>query len=230
MNKILYLMVLSILTLSMQSCIKNYTIVGAEEYEHIYRIEDIDVSMFDTYLIIVPKVSYYNNDFDAESRAFYSSIDSSLSYTGKVYSRAFNGGYHKVFSAVDWRLNILEVTTLEDFDELHPAGSSLSDLIEIRYNYKHAMILRPLSDIQYGTMMVTDYFPEETFDWYSDLTLCLYKSPVNNYREIHECARNVPPLSFGEVPFPSIEIRLSDAFGREFVKQCAREKIDEPTL
>lgn len=214
--------------LLLPSCVKDYIVVANEEYESIYRVEDFIVSGSGSCLTILPEVSSYDAGFDEESKAFYSSLDSSLSYSGKVHYQAFSGGYHKVLSAVDWRINTVDIISREDFDEQHPAGSSLCDLIEIRYHYKHSLINRPLSDIHYGVMMITDYFPYGGYD-YAFLKLCLYQTPFTNYREIQECEKITAPLSYGEAPFPAIEIRITDAFGREFVKQYD-PKIEQSTL
>lgn len=226
MNRIVTIS-LVMMTIVLSSCIKDFKRVEGEPYEKIYRIEQLDVRFGVTEIAINPIVSTYDESFDAESRAFYNSIDSSLTYTGKVYVRPFNGGYRPIFSAIDWRLCQIDVIALEDFNDAHLSGSLLNDLIEIRYYYKHSFIRRPLSELTYGVLMMTDYLDVDNI--YGDLHLVMYPEPRTQHKEYHETTIVRDNIYEGVVNFPAIEIRITDAFGREFVKQYD-PKIDEPTL
>ncbi len=201
------------------SCIPQYEKVENDPYEAIYRVEDINAEIIFHQLFIRPLIGEKDEAFDAESRSFYSSVDTSLCFTGKVPYTAFNGGYRPVLSAVDWRISKMDVITLEDFDAAHPAGSSLMDLCELWYEYKHSDIIGPLKDVYLNPLMLTDYDP-----WNKGHHEILKI-------ELHSSADKIPPRA--EYPhykkrdydskdltnFPAVEVRITDAFGREFIKR-----------
>ena len=63
--------------------------------------------------------------------------------------------------------------TLEDFDEKHPAGSLLNDVLEIEYFYKWSVLSAPMDSFQYGSLMLADYYPNRDDSSYFNGGLCL---------------------------------------------------------
>ena len=84
------------------------------------------------------------------------------------------------------------------FDEKHPAGSSLNDVLDISYWYKRAWLTKPVSEISYGSLMLADFLhgAENVFLDFPGLTL----------------SRRIPDSR----PLPPVEVCLTDSFGREF--------------
>lgn len=208
------MIVLAIIMLS--SCVKNYKEIEEEPYPSIFRVDQINVQISMYGIEIKPVCAEFDKEFDTQSREFYSSLDTSLTYTGKVSVKKFNGGFREKPSAIDWRFNSIEIFTLEDFDPKHPAGSSLNDLCQIWYRYKHALVIRPLSDVRYGTLMLTDYYPyNEGFG--ETIQIYLYDSSVDIpkmkvYPEYKKFTYQHP----AESAFPKVEVRITDAFGNEY--------------
>ena len=195
------------------SCISKYEKIESEPYESIYRVEDIKVKKELYQLFISPVIGEKDEMFDAESRAFYKSVDTVFSFTGKVPYTAFNGGHRPVLSAVDWRILKIDIISLEDFDAAHPAGSSLMDLCELWYEYKHSDIIGPLKDVYLNPLMLTDYDP-----WNKGHHEILKL-------ELHSSADKIPPRA--EYPhykkrdydskdltnFPTVEVRITGGKG-----------------
>lgn len=201
------------------SCIPQYEKVENDPYEAIYRVEDINAEIIFHQLFIRPLIGEKDEAFDAESRSFYSSVDTSLCFTGKVPYTAFNGGYRPVLSAVDWRISKMDVITLEDFDDAHPAGTSLIDLCELWYEYKHSYIIGPLKDVCITPLMLTDYDP-----WNKGqreiLKLELHTSADKiPQRAEHPHYKRLDYDSKDLTNFPTVEVRITDTFGREFIKR-----------
>ncbi|MBR3074268.1 MAG: hypothetical protein IKH11_00740 [Bacteroidales bacterium] len=141
--------------------------------------------------------STYNFDtaFDKESRAFYSSIDTSLVYKGWVH-KATSSHPADYWCAADMRLTSIDVITLEDYDASHPAGSSLNDILQIKYWFKYQLITKPLAEFGYGDLMLMDYFPYE--DGRNSISFDTLDPEYTSPREIKH------------------EIRIEDAFGNTF--------------
>lgn len=97
----------------------------------------------------------YDAEFDNMSRLFYQANDTSLCFR-KIKTRKEE---HKDVCAIDWRMVDFDVITLIDYDKDHPAGSSLKDVLVLEYWYKTKRISIPLSEIKYGSMMLSDYYP-----------------------------------------------------------------------
>ena len=135
-----------------------------------------------------------NLDFDAESRAFYQAADTSLTFKLRRPNHAHPE--RGTIGAIDWRIASIEATTMEDFDENHPAGSSMNDLLCFEYEYKNKRHSIPLTEIKYGTIMLIDYYPYDP-DW---------KQPW--FR-----------LSIDRVRMPHMEVTIKDAFGRTLTAQ-----------
>lgn len=163
-------------------------------YESIYQVTDCSLE----YWTIKPNYSF-SHDFDTESKVFYETIDTSLTYKRAPLSSSKKE--REKVCALDWRITDIDVTALEDFDENHSAGSSLKDVLYITYCYKGNYISLPLSDIKYGSIMLSDFYPYAP----DELTLSL-------------------SLPDGMVYNSAIEVRITDAFGRVFsVKNANRE-------
>ena len=97
----------------------------------------------------------YDAEFDSMSKLFYQEKDTSLCFR-KIKTRKVE--YENV-CAIDWRMVDFDVITLIDYDKNHPAGSSLKDVLILQYWYKTKLIAIPLSEIKYGSIMLSDYYP-----------------------------------------------------------------------
>ena len=139
-------------------------------------------------------VCEYDAEFDNMSKLFYQSIDTSLCFR-KIKTRKEE---HKDVCAVDWRMVDFDVITLIDYDKNHPAGSSLKDVLVLEYWYKTKRIAIPLSEIQYGSMMLSDYYPFDSD--FSDLY----------FHHINERASLVNT---------KLEVRITDDTGRVLTAQ-----------
>lgn len=155
--------------------------------------------------------STYNFDtaFDKESRAFYSSIDTSLVYKGWVHkvSSSHPADY---WCAADMRLTSIDVITLEDYDASHPAGSSLNDILQAVYWYKYQTVKKPLAEFGYGDLMLMDYFP------YKDGGNCISFDTLDpEYTNPNDKKH---------------EIRIEDAFGNTFIANSETDIWKENVL
>ena len=135
----------------------------------------------------------YDETFAAESRHFYEGLDTTLVFQGHLVIRSSNM-YMKWWDLLDMRISSLEVTALADYDAAHPVGSSLDDILNISYWYKRSRITKPVVGIAYGSMMLADCVPgaDNIFLDYPGLTLSAAQ------------------------PLPPVEVRITDAFGRDF--------------
>ena len=205
------------LIMVLTSCIKDYEKVEGETYPSIFMAEDLDIEISYYNIYISPVCGEFDESFDLQSRSFYNSLDTSLSYTGKVPVKKFNGGYRELPSAIDWRLKGIDVYSLEDFDTDHPAGSSLNDLCQIWYDYKHCRVIRPLTDICYGTLMLTDYYKSRGESG-AGLKIYLYDSSVDiPEMKAYPDYKKIIYEHTEESAFPKVEVRITDGFGRDFV-------------
>lgn len=73
----------------------------------------------------------------------------------------------------------------------------MNDILNIEYEYKNKRCLLPLTEVKYGTIMLSDYFPYDP-EWRSLFTL----------RPLDE-----------RMQMPRIEVRIEDAFGRTLTAQ-----------
>lgn len=135
-----------------------------------------------------------NPTFDTDSRLFYQSADTSLTF--KIARPNRSHPEYGVVCAVDWRISKIQVITLQDYDEDHPAGSSINDLLQIEYRYKDNSFTIPLTEVNYGVIMLCDFFPYRP-----------YHSPLLLQRRDKR------------KQMPRIEVRIDDAFGRTLTAQ-----------
>lgn len=135
-----------------------------------------------------------SEEFDAASRVFYNEADTSLSFKLRRPTNAHPE--RGIIAAIDWRITSINVTTLEDFDKDHPAGSSMNDIVSFEYEYKNQRFSIPLSEIKFGSVMLVDFYPAAT-DW---------RLPI--LRLNHE-----------GMQMPRIDVRIEDAFGRTLTAQ-----------
>lgn len=194
------LMILLVACLSIVvSCKKDYV---RQEPGRIYRMDGIQLftdpsdNLEPGCIGIQPQYSY-DEAFELESRQFYKSLDTTLVFKGYLKIRNKNM-YMKYWNLLDMRIASIEVTALAAFDEKHPAGSSLNDVLDISYWYKRARLTKPVSEISYGSIMLADFIwgAENVFLGFPGLTL----------------SRRIPDSRL----LPPVEVRLTDSFGREF--------------
>ena len=191
--------IISVSLVLLVSCKKDYV---RQEPGRIYRMDGIQLYTYPSENLMPGCVGIqphydYDEAFEEESRQFYKSLDSTLVFKGYLKIRSSNL-YMKYWDLLDMRISSIEVTALADFDEAHPAGSSLNDILNISYWYKRAWITKPVADISYGCMMLADCVPgaENTFLSYPGLTLSCKNADSQ--------------------PLPPVEVRITDSFGREF--------------
>lgn len=106
------------------------------------------------------------------------------------------------YEAIDWRITKIDIIALEDYDENHPAGELLNDVVSITYTGRDRReITLPVSEIGYGDIMLGYYVP----------------GGIENY-----CLKLWPKE--GATKPSKFEIRIEDAFGRGFVMRSEEEK------
>ena len=101
----------------------------------------------------------WSKEFEKESRRFYMEVDSNLVYKGWRYKITNTNRQYEEWCAIDWRFTKIEFITEENYDSSHPAGSLLNDLLYIDYQYMYNRVRKKLSDVAYGNLMLTDYYP-----------------------------------------------------------------------
>jgi len=170
----------------------------------LYKVNCVQIDILSHSIEISPELSF-DRAFDKESRQFYNNIDTSLVFKGWINKR---GSYREHrdagWSLIDWRLTVIDVKTLEDFDANHPAGSLLNDVIEIVYFYKWSALSASLDSFQYGSLMMTDYYPYRDDSSFTNGGIRL-RLPDGDMRALPKC-----------------EVTIEDFFGNRFSK--AREE------
>ena len=170
----------------------------------LYKVNTVQIDILSHSIEISPELSF-DRSFDKESRQFYNSIDTSLVFKGWINKRGSYAAHRDAgWSLIDWRLTGIDVKTLEDFDEKHPAGSLLNDVLEIEYFYKWSVLSAPLDSFQYGSLMLADYYPNRDDSSYTNGGLCLCL-PDGDIRALPKC-----------------EVTIEDFFGNRFT--IAREE------
>ena len=96
-------------------------------------------------------IAHYTRDpaVEQEIREFYRRLDTSLIYKG--YLLLYYGErQYETWCAIDWQITEMDVICLKDWDEEHPAGSSIKEKCLIEYEYMHKYFSKPLTNIKYG--------------------------------------------------------------------------------
>ena len=175
------LLSLSLIAFITQSCNRENEMIDTS-FKSIYKVSEISLEGG----TILPK---YIDDNSTESRAFYESIDTALVFKDIPSSKP----EHKDVCAIDWRITDMDVITLTDYDASHPSGSSLKDILMLEYKYKKKHISIKVSDIKYGIVMLSDYYPYDP-----DFSF-LYLSPINERQSLYGA---------------KVEVIIKDSFGR----------------
>jgi hypothetical protein len=184
----------------LSSCIKDRNYIE-QAVDRIYRLDGIEVygqpveGLGPNDVAIQPLYTY-SSDFDAVSRQYYAEVDTALMFSGNLIITNKNY-YLRNWNLIDLRFVSVEVIALVNFDDKHPAGSSLNDFFSLSYWYKHSLYTIPVSDIEYGLVMLGDFFP-------SSEGFCSLPGLVLTFNGNESL--DIPP----------IEVRITDAWGREF--------------
>ena len=165
-------------------------------YDNICQVTDIYIQGSSIY-----PVYEYDQTSDAESRMFYVNADTSLFFEIKQLPPAKT--QYMSLSAMDWRITSISVVTLDNFDADHPAGSSLNDVLKVRFWYHKEIMEIPLSDVVYGSIMLVDYY---TYPYPGDAVSLDLVYP-------NHCAVR-----------PEIEVTIEDAFGRRMTARTGDKK------
>ena len=193
-NRVLFAI---LLIASVVSSCKHYK----EEYRNdecyrIYKVKSISCTSH-----VIPELEY-DPSFDFLSREFYSDLDSTLAIKGWFPKRGY---YHKMmyqnWSLIDWRITKIDVVTLEDYDKDHPAGSSMNDVLMLRYSYKEEFVKLPLDNIQYGDVMLMDCYPARVED---------------SIRIDNDGLSIELKSDYLRRPMPLCEVKIEDSFGNKF--------------
>lgn len=158
MNSKLYFIVLIILLYSHMSCTKKEDDMEIP-YARVYKVDDVKFRLFEQGVQIVPSIASFDEVFDDNSRNFYAGRDSVLMYKMNNNSLSNKWGYAAYVCVLDWRIKRIDIVTLSDLDENHPAGTNINDMMDASYCYKRVIINQRLNSIKYGTLMLTDYCP-----------------------------------------------------------------------
>ena len=200
MNNIKFLIVLSSIMAGLSSCIKDWNYIE-QPVDRIFRLEGIELygqqieGLGPNDVAIQPQY-IYSSDFDTVSRQYYADKDTSLMFCGNLTITGKNY-YLKHWNLIDLRFVSVDVISLVDFDDKHPAGSSINDFFSLSYWYKHRLYTIPVSDVEFGRVMLGDFFPS-----------------TEGY-----CSLPGLVLTFNgkeSLDLPPIEVRITDAWGRTF--------------
>lgn len=101
-------------------------------------------------------VGSYHKVAEDEIFSFYDK--SAKSFIAEDYEY-FLYHYHwpLTIAGIDWRVTRIDAFTVDDWDENHPAGSLINDLISVNYMFQNEWRFIPLSDFKYGDLMMSDY-------------------------------------------------------------------------
>lgn len=174
-----------------------------EEYVEIdpdYIFKPDSLKMQGQYIIIAPKLPF-DYDFYNNSRDYYQSADTMLTFKGYREKMSYEQKKSEGWCLLDWRIKSISVITLVDYDTSHPKGSSLNDLFGIKYWYKFTEVEKPLSSFKYGDLMLGDYYPYSDGSWNHKQSLYLFF--LNQEKPWLENS--------------SYEVHIEDAFGRTIV-------------
>lgn len=190
MKRIIHLVIPAILAIAaVCSCER---LAKYEEATYNTIIQASGIYVFSGSICPIYNTVKFDPSFDAESRAFYKSVDTVLTWKRKAPKNYLERA-SVTTCAVDWRISDISVTTLEDYDSSHPAGSSMDDILSVRYYFKDEMHTIRLADVKYGTIMMCDYHP--------------YAPDASPFILL-------PPD--GANPLPAVEVTVEDSFGRSF--------------
>ncbi|MBR5034266.1 MAG: hypothetical protein IKX71_03085 [Bacteroidales bacterium] len=197
-------------------CHKNWEFAENIPYSRIYSVNTYSLTRDREKIDIIPVCGGYDALFDKESRSFYSALDTNLSFTGRRLVITNSRKEMECWCAVDLRISAIDIFALEEFDDTHPAETSLNDLCQLWYTYKHCKVIRPLTDVQDAGLMLVDYYPYN--EGFAEV-ISLYLFPSH---------KNIPALKFYPetggflndnndiICFPKIVVRITDTFGKEF--------------
>ena len=174
-----------------------------EEYVEIdpdYIFKPDSLKMQGQYIIIAPKLPF-DYDFYNNSRDYYQRADTMLTFKGYREKMSYEQKKSEGWCLLDWRIRSIDVITLVDYDPSHPKGSSLNDLLGIKYWYKFTEVEKPLSSFKYGDLMLGDYYPYSDGSWNHKQSLYLFF--LNQEKPWLENS--------------SYEVHIEDAFGRTIV-------------
>lgn len=189
MNRIIHLVIPAILAVAAVCSCERLAKYEEATYETIIQAS----GMYYYYGHICPiyNTVKFDPSFDAESRAFYKSLDTVLTWKRNV-PKNYMERASVTTCAVDWRITDISVTTLEDYDSSHPAGSSMDDILSVRYYFRDEMHTIRLADVKYGTIMLCDYHP-----YVPDISPFILLPPDG-------------------AKLPAVEVTVEDSFGRSF--------------
>ena len=173
-----------------------------EEYVEIdpdFIFKPDSLKMQGQYIITAPKLPF-DQDFCNNSRVYYQRADTMLTFKGYREKMSYEQKKSEGWCLLDWRIKSISVITLVDYDSSHPKGSSLNDLLGLKYWYKFTEVEKPLSSFKYGDVMLGDYYPYHN-QWSPKQSLYLFF--LNQDKPWLESA--------------SYEVHIEDAFGRTIV-------------
>ena len=182
-----------------------FVTIGCHEKEEYVEIDPDfifkpdSLKMQGQYIITAPKLPF-DQDFYNNSRNYYQRADTMLTFKGYREKMSYEQKKSEGWCLLDWRIKSISVITLVDYDSSHPKGSSLNDLLGIKYWYKFTEVEKPLSSFKYGDLMLGDYYPYQN-RWSPKQSLYLFF--LNQDKLWLESA--------------SYEIHIEDAFGRTTV-------------
>lgn len=141
-------------------------------YDRICRVSDLYLDG-----TTIRPVFDYDAGADAESRLFYAEADTSLFFKIRKLPAAKTA--YMSLSSFDVRITDITVKTLQYYDENHPAGSSLDDVLNVSYCYKKQTVSIPVTEVKNHPIMLVDFYtyadsPEYCFtlDFPKDAYLC----------------------------------------------------------
>lgn len=146
--KVSFQLTLCVLCLVATSCFRHYDVLV--EYNMLFTINNIKMEDANKLLF---SINEFNNEITAEGKAYYEEKDTLLAVVRII---RYNPP-HSV-QAIDLRLTDLNITALENYDENHPKGTSLNDILNIKYKYKDNWhLLVDLTNFTFGDLMLIDY-------------------------------------------------------------------------
>ena len=190
----------------------------------IHRISDVQIAYFDggdsqKRVFLYPRFTTDTKQ-SLESYTYYFALDTVL-HRGYVTHGAEPAPRWEAF---DWRITGMDAKTLVDLDDVHPAGTSVADLLKVYNCFRGKESCYKLSDISFGDIMLQDYYDSFFVEDSVEEFFNIYNLGGKQEKYLQYCALRFEPASSLAVDFHNIEIHIYTAFGDHFVARSEDKK------
>ena len=175
---------------------------------------DWAVAIDPTFTIFYCNGEIYSYDTEKNDKAGFAKYNEYASYYGDTsYTWYHNTSVIENGSAIP--INSITIVANKDFDEVHPAGTSLNDLFSVKYYAFHSFIKNNFKNIYAGKDESVDYYPMDSVMLVSDFKEV---SLFNNQAKFYLIKRPAKgkytftfTLNFGEDPLTGEKVDVPPA-------------------